>query len=164
LLPVHAAVFARPGPEVRFDAALPALEDWDFWLRLSHGHGYRFTRIPTIGAVYHRTTTATSMLNDVVSGARPAAQFSRLVGRPGTKRPGTERPGLGWLAGLDLAGTTVEEVLHTTDKTLLAAGHRGGRPVVVKALTSTDPFWRRNSPTRSRSTGTSPAKTTPGIS
>lgn len=57
-------------------------------------------------------------------------------------RPGPERPGLGWLAGLDLAGTTVEALLHTTDKTLLAAGHRGGRPVVVKALTSTDPFWR----------------------
>lgn len=58
------------------------------------------------------------------------------------EQPGPERPGLGWLAGLDLAGTTVEALLHTTDKTLLAAGHRGGRPVVVKALTSTDPFWR----------------------
>lgn len=58
------------------------------------------------------------------------------------EQPGPERPGLGWLAGLDLAGTTVEALLHTTDKTLLAAGHRGGRPVVVKALTSTDPFWQ----------------------
>lgn len=58
------------------------------------------------------------------------------------EQPSSDWPGLGWLAGLDLAGTTVEALLHTTDKTLLAAGHRGGRPVVVKALTSTDPFWR----------------------
>ena len=42
----------------------------------------------------------------------------------------------------DLGGTVVERVLRVGDKSLLALGHRDGRPVVVKALTTTDPFWR----------------------
>ena len=81
LLPVHAAVLRRPPRAARFDAALSALEDWDFWLRLTHEHGYRFTRIPQATAVYHRVTDASTMLNTMVDGARPAAEFSVLVRR-----------------------------------------------------------------------------------
>lgn len=46
------------------------------------------------------------------------------------------------LDALDLGGTVVGPVLHTTDKSWLAEGSHGGRPVVVKILTSTDPAWR----------------------
>lgn len=46
------------------------------------------------------------------------------------------------LAGVDLGGTTVERVLRVSDKSLLATGHRFGRPVVVKALTTTEALWR----------------------
>lgn len=81
LLPVHAAVLRHPGRRARFDAALPALEDWDFWLRLTRNHAYRFARLPEPTVIYHRVTTAQSMLNDVVAGARPAAAFSVLVRR-----------------------------------------------------------------------------------
>lgn len=90
LLPVHAAVLRHPGPEVRFDPELPALEDWDFWLRLAHGRGYRFTRLEQPGVVYHRSSTTTSMLNDVVSGTRPAAEFSRFVARIWRRWPGRD--------------------------------------------------------------------------
>jgi glycosyltransferase involved in cell wall biosynthesis len=40
--------------EVRFDLDLPVAEDWDMWLRLARGHGYRFAHLPQVGAIYHR--------------------------------------------------------------------------------------------------------------
>jgi hypothetical protein len=46
------------------------------------------------------------------------------------------------LDALDLGGTVVGPVLRTTDKSWLAEGTHGGRPVVVKVLTSADPAWR----------------------
>ncbi len=49
------------------------------------------------------------------------------------------------LDALDLGGTVVGPVLHTTDKSWLAEGSHGGRPVVVKILTSTVPRCRRGS-------------------
>lgn len=81
LLPVHAAVLRRPPATARFDAALGALEDWDFWLRLTRDHGYRFARLPQATAVYHRVPSSSSMLNTVVAQARPMAELSRLVRR-----------------------------------------------------------------------------------
>ena len=44
--------------------------------------------------------------------------------------------------GLDLDGTAVEQVLRTSDKSVVAEGSHRGRPVVVKVLTSSDPSWR----------------------
>jgi aminoglycoside phosphotransferase (APT) family kinase protein len=37
---------------------------------------------------------------------------------------------------------SVDAVLHHTDKAIVAAGHHDGRPVVIKLITTTDPYWR----------------------
>jgi glycosyltransferase involved in cell wall biosynthesis len=44
-MPVHTAVLRRPA-HARFDPGLPALEDWDIWLRLLREHHYRFVHVP----------------------------------------------------------------------------------------------------------------------
>ena len=40
-------------------------------------------------------------------------------------------------------GATIESVLHHTDKAIVAAGSHAGRPVVLKLVTTTDPYWVR---------------------
>jgi len=42
----------------------------------------------------------------------------------------------------DLGGTVVGEALRTSDKSLLALGHRHGQPVVIKVLRTDDGFWQ----------------------
>ncbi len=51
-IPPVAVVYRRG--EARFDSALPVCEDWEMWLRLTRGHGYRTARVPDIGVIYHR--------------------------------------------------------------------------------------------------------------
>lgn len=46
------------------------------------------------------------------------------------------------LAGVDLGGAVLDEVLRAGGKSLLALGRRGGRPVVIKALRTDEEFWR----------------------
>ncbi|MDR7303374.1 phosphotransferase [Haloactinomyces albus] len=46
------------------------------------------------------------------------------------------------LADVDLGGAVVGEVLRTGEKSLLALGHRHGRPVVIKVLRTDEEFWR----------------------
>ncbi|MGH3715457.1 MAG: phosphotransferase [Micromonosporaceae bacterium] len=55
---------------------------------------------------------------------------------PPTSDPPTELEGVAAALGLHVEGE-----LRRTDKTLLAAGRWNDRPVVVKLLTDTDPFW-----------------------
>src|SRR5258708_9108429 len=38
---------------------------------------------------------------------------------------------------------TVEEIIHSTDKSLVAAGSLGDRRAIVKLLIAEDPHWRR---------------------
>lgn len=45
------------------------------------------------------------------------------------------------LATLDLGGAVVDEVLRSSDKSLLATGHHGDQPVIVKVLRDHDDFW-----------------------
>lgn len=40
-------------------------------------------------------------------------------------------------------GSTIEFVLHHTDKAIVAAGRHAERPVVLKLLTTNDPYWAR---------------------
>jgi glycosyltransferase involved in cell wall biosynthesis len=51
-LSIHAVLFHRAAVDAgcRFDASLPVLEDWDFWLELSRRGDFAFTGRPT--AVY----------------------------------------------------------------------------------------------------------------
>ena len=88
LLPVHAAVFRRP-EGARLDPALPALEDWDFWLRLVREERYRFTRVDEPTAVYHRIPASGSMIGAIADGAAPMAEFSALVRRTWARWPAT---------------------------------------------------------------------------
>lgn len=80
LFPVHTAVFRLP-VLARLDPGLPAIEDWDFWLRLTREHDYRFARLATPTVVYHRVPQAESMIGAVADGARSMAEFSGLVRR-----------------------------------------------------------------------------------
>lgn len=38
---------------------------------------------------------------------------------------------------------TVQEIIHSTDKSLVAAGQLGDRGIVIKLLIAEDPYWRR---------------------
>ncbi|MGH3979787.1 MAG: glycosyltransferase family 2 protein [Pseudonocardiaceae bacterium] len=80
LFPVHTAVLRTPAT-ARFDPVLPAIEDWDFWLRLTREHGYGFTRLPEPTVVYHRVPQASSMIGAVVEDAVAMAEFSVLLRR-----------------------------------------------------------------------------------
>lgn len=86
LLPVHAAVFRRPAA-ARLDPALPALEDWEFWLRLVREHRYRFTRVDEPTAVYHLIPESGSMITAITDGAAAMARFSALVRRTWARWP-----------------------------------------------------------------------------
>jgi glycosyltransferase involved in cell wall biosynthesis len=88
LFPVHTAVFRRPAT-ARLNPALPAIEDWDFWLRLTREHGYRFTRILQPTVVYHRVPQASSMIGAVAESAAAMADFSVLVRRIWSRWPAT---------------------------------------------------------------------------
>lgn len=88
LFPVHTAVFRRPAT-ARLHPELPAIEDWDFWLRLTREHGYRFTRIHQPTVVYHRIPQADSMIGAVADGAAAMAEFSVLVRRIWSRWPAT---------------------------------------------------------------------------
>ena len=88
LFPVHTAVFRRPDI-ARLYPDLPAIEDWDFWLHLTHAHGYRFTRIHQPTVVYHRIPEASSMIGAIADGATAMAGFSALVRRIWSRWPAT---------------------------------------------------------------------------
>jgi hypothetical protein len=88
LLPVHAAVFRRPAA-ARLDPALPAQEDWDFWLRLVREHHYQFTRVDEPTAVYHRLPASGSMITAIEGGAAAMARFSALPRRTWARWPAT---------------------------------------------------------------------------
>ncbi len=88
LFPVHTAVFRRP-VTARLDPGLPAIEDWDFWLRLTREHGYRFARLHQPTVVYHRVPQVSSMIGAVTEGATTMAEFSVLVRRIWSRWPAT---------------------------------------------------------------------------
>ncbi|MFF0489767.1 glycosyltransferase family 2 protein [Nocardia sp. NPDC004068] len=76
---VHTAVLRMPPPGARYDPALPALEDWDMWLRLVREHGYRFHAVGEVTVVYHRIPTDDSLCGGTVTEAAALARFGRLV-------------------------------------------------------------------------------------
>lgn len=78
-MPVHTAVLRRPPESARFDPALPALEDWDMWLRLARNHRYRFVHIPQPTVVYHRIASEASMVGSTVSDGMALARFGTLT-------------------------------------------------------------------------------------
>lgn len=78
LFPVHSAVLRHPG-DAWFDPDLPALEDWDFWLRLVRVHNYRILKVSESTVVYHRVPQSGSMIGAVAAAASQMAEFSTLV-------------------------------------------------------------------------------------
>ena len=80
-LPVHTAVLRRPPAGARFDPALPALKDWDMWLRLVREHGYQFEHVPRATVVYHRIPGDSSMCGSTMDDSAALAGFGRLVER-----------------------------------------------------------------------------------
>jgi glycosyltransferase involved in cell wall biosynthesis len=80
MIAVHSVVLRRPA-RARFDQGLDALEDWDFWLRLSRDHGYRFAHIAEPGVIYHRFAGQASICGNTVSDAAALNRFGILVQR-----------------------------------------------------------------------------------
>ena len=80
LLTVHSVVLRRP-TSARFDQGLDALEDWDFWLRLTRDNGYRFVHVAEPGVIYHRIPGQASMCGSTVSDATALNRFGMLVQR-----------------------------------------------------------------------------------
>jgi len=80
LLTVHSVVLRHPA-SARFDQELDALEDWDFWLRLTRDYSYRFVHIAAPGVIYHRIAGEASMCGSTISDARALNRFGLLVQR-----------------------------------------------------------------------------------
>ncbi|MGC4857384.1 glycosyltransferase family 2 protein [Micromonospora sp. DT4] len=78
-MPVHTAVLRRPPESARFDRDLPALEDWDMWLRLAREHRYRFVHVPEPTVVYHRIASEASMVGATVGDGHALAHFGALT-------------------------------------------------------------------------------------
>ncbi|MGW0249293.1 glycosyltransferase family 2 protein [Nocardia goodfellowii] len=78
---IHAAVVRMPPPEARFDPDLPALEDWDIWLRLTRRHRYRFHHVPQTTVVYHQIPGQNNMCAPTITEAAALAGFGRLAQR-----------------------------------------------------------------------------------
>ncbi|MGH3156445.1 MAG: glycosyltransferase family 2 protein, partial [Streptosporangiaceae bacterium] len=88
LFPVHTAVLRTvTGTPARFDPLLPAVEDWDFWLRLTRHHGYRVVQVPEPTVIYHRIPQASSMIGAVAENTATMAEFSELVRRLWSRWP-----------------------------------------------------------------------------
>lgn len=95
LLPVHTAVLRRRAlGDAQFDESLPALEDWDFWLRLAH-QGARFAHHDEITVVYHREA-APSMVNTLARQAPAMGEVSQLVRRLWTRWPASDPRAARW--------------------------------------------------------------------
>lgn len=47
------------------------------------------------------------------------------------------------VASAVVPGIVVEEIIHSTDKSLVATGLLGDRGVIVKLLIAEDPYWRK---------------------
>lgn len=86
---VHAAVVRMPPTDARYDPALPALEDWDMWLRLTRQHGYRFHHVPEPTVIYHRLPAQQSMCGATMSDAAALSVFGRLAQRIWARWPAT---------------------------------------------------------------------------
>jgi glycosyltransferase involved in cell wall biosynthesis len=80
IIPVHSAVLrtVRDLP-ARFDPALPALEDWDLWLRLQREHRYRFQHLDQATVIYHRIPARESMTGQTTTEAAALAGFGDLL-------------------------------------------------------------------------------------
>ncbi len=78
-IPVHSLVFRRLPGGARFDPALPALEDWDMWLRLTGRHGFRLRHVPEPTVIYHRVPDQTSMTGDASTQAAAFNRFGDLL-------------------------------------------------------------------------------------
>jgi hypothetical protein len=139
LFPVHIAVFRRAAT-ARLDPGLPATEDWDFWLRLTREHGYRFACLPEPTVVYHRIHQSGSMIGAVAASASAMADFSALVRRIWSRWPTTTaRSARFWL----YTGIMYWQVLCT-----LAAGRPPDRTTTCTRLPALGP---RDRPRMARS-------------
>lgn len=78
-IPVHSIVLrGLRDCGARFDPALPALEDWDMWLQLTHDHGYRLRHLPEPTVVYHKIPLQPSMTGPTATDASVHSRFSTL--------------------------------------------------------------------------------------
>lgn len=90
ILPVHSAVLRNVRAlSARFDTGLPALEDWDLWLRIEREHRYRFRHIPEPTAVYHRIPDQASMTGNATTEAAALATFGDLLRQLWRRWPAT---------------------------------------------------------------------------
>lgn len=78
-VPVHSLLFRRLPATARFDPTMPALEDWDMWLRLVRDHGARLCHIPEPTVIYHRLQNTVSMTGDASRQVAAFNTFGRLL-------------------------------------------------------------------------------------
>jgi hypothetical protein len=91
-VPVNAIFIRRPSTEpLLFDEGLPALEDWELWLRLYRRLGYRFRAVPALSAVYHRVAGFSSMTSRAHRSAEQALRFRDTFRAIAKRYPSTDR-------------------------------------------------------------------------
>ena len=103
LFPVHTAVLRTPtAATARFDPVLPAIEDRDFWLRLTRAHGSvagsaACSSLPPWEGLYTTLRPACRTTSSARCGGPPTRRSGRPSGLAAT-RPASPRMGLTGLA------------------------------------------------------------------
>jgi aminoglycoside phosphotransferase (APT) family kinase protein len=103
---------------------------------LVNHHQYRYWITP----LSQRVPRFAARVGGTVSLLTPPAEKPAIMERAG---PSARRvpPGLAALAG-QFPGLRVDGMLSHNGKSLLAAGHAGDQPVIIKVLPEHDPSWR----------------------
>lgn len=120
---------------VGFDTDLPVVEDWELWLRLTRGEGYRVAHVSRAGAIYHRIAGKDS-LSTMRSAAAVQSMFRDCYRRIGARWPTRSESAREYRLvmedvyeiafaqydrGVDLPPLWYENVLH-----VMFTGFRGG--------------------------------------
>lgn len=100
----------------------------------------RTSGTPSLSAHDRDSATLSTKTRSCCRGEYGHRTGSRSTAPGGTPMPAGDLDRL--VQRAHAAAASVETVLHHTDKAVVAVGQYRGRPVVIKLLTTTDPYWR----------------------
>jgi hypothetical protein len=145
--PVHAQLVARSAiAEVRFDEALGAVEDWEFWIRLAL-RGVRWSRVDAVVADYRqglvsrssRYGAVNSATMQVVSRSFAAARAAGMAGACDLSESRTRR--VQWTHALDIATQSAMQDQRTAMEIIRSAAASAGACMLTARDAAGAAYW-----------------------